>query len=227
MLELIGNLRRDRAARILCVGAHCDDIEIGCAATLLALQARRARLEINWVVVSAPPLRRAEAQRAMAMLVRRAARGDLICGEFPDGRFPADYGAIKNFFESLKRLPAPDLILCHERHDRHQDHRVVNEMVWNTFRNHMVLEYEVPKWDGGLGDPNCYVAVSAAQMRAKVRALMTAHRSQRHKDWFTPDTFLALARLRGIECRSRSGYAEAFHARKLRFAGIAAGPSRR
>lgn len=227
MLDLIGILPKARVARVLCVGAHCDDIEIGCAAALLALQAHQRRLEINWVVVSGPPQRRVEAQRAMAMLVRRAARGALTCGDFQDGLFPAGYGAIKAFFESLKRLPAPDLIFCHERNDRHQDHRIVNEMVWSTFRDHMVLEYEVPKWDGGLGDPNVYVPVSAAQMRAKVRTLMTAYRSQRHRDWFSPDTFMALARLRGIECRSRSGFAEAFHARKLRFAGLVAGSSRR
>lgn len=227
MLELIGNLPAARAARVLCIGAHCDDIEIGCAATMLALQVRRPRLEINWVVASGPPQRRTETERAMGMLVRRAARGTLTTGDFPDGLFPARYGAIKAFFESLKRLPAPDLIFCHERSDRHQDHRIVNEMVWNTFRDHMVLEYEVPKWDGGLGEPNFHVPVSAAQMRAKVRALMTSHRSQRGKDWFSPETFMALARLRGIECRSRSGYAEAFHARKLRFAGLAAGSTRR
>jgi len=227
MLDLIGNLPKARVARVLCVGAHCDDIEIGCAAALLALQAHQRRLEISWVVVSGPPQRRVEAQRAMTMLVRRAARGTLTCGDFQDGFFPAEYGAIKAFFESLKRLPAPDLIFCHERNDRHQDHRIVNEMVWSTFRDHMVLEYEVPKWDGGLGDPNVYVPVSAAQMRAKVRTLMTAYRSQRHRDWFSSDTFLALARLRGLECRSTSGYAEGFYARKLRFAGLAAGSTRR
>lgn len=227
MLDLIGNLPKARVARVLCVGAHCDDIEIGCAAALLALQAHQRRLEISWVVVSGPAQRRVEAQRAMTMLVRRAARGTLTCGDFRDGFFPAEYGAIKAFFESLKRLPAPDLIFCHERNDRHQDHRIVNEMVWSTFRDHMVLEYEVPKWDGGLGDPNVYVPVSAAQMRAKLRTLMTAYRSQRHRDWFSPETFMALARLRGIECRSRSGYAEAFHARKLRFAGLSAGSTRR
>ncbi len=227
MLDLIGNLPKARVARILCVGAHCDDIEIGCAAALLALQAHQRRLEISWVVVSGPAQRRVEAQRAMTMLVRRAARGTLTCGDFRDGFFPAEYGAIKAFFESLKRLSAPDLIFCHERNDRHQDHRIVNEMVWSTFRDHMVLEYEVPKWDGGLGDPNVYVPVSAAQMRAKLRTLMTAYRSQRHRDWFSPETFMALARLRGIECRSRSGYAEAFHARKLRFAGLSAGSTRR
>ncbi len=226
MLGLIGSRPAGRAARVLCVGAHCDDIEIGCAGTLLALQAGGARLEISWAVVSAPAVRREETRKAMAMLVRRAARGRLICGDFPDGRFPAHYGAVKDFVESLKRLPAPDLIFCHERSDRHQDHRIVNEMIWNTFRNHAVLEFEVPQWDGGLGTPNLLVPVSVAQMRAKVRALMAAYGSQRRRDWFSADTFMALARLRGIECRSRSGYAEAFHARKLRFDGFAAGPSR-
>jgi len=227
LLELIGSLPRGRTARVLCVGAHCDDIEIGCAATLLALQGRRSRLEISWVVVSAPAVRRAETRRAMEMLVRRGARGSLTTGGFADGRFPSDYGAIKDFFESLKRLPAPDLIFCHERDDRHQDHRVVNEMVWSTFRDQLVLEYEIPKWDGGLGEPNMYVPVSAAQVRAKVQALMTAYRSQRHKDWFSADTFRALARLRGLECRARSGHAEAFHARKVLFPGLGPGAGSR
>lgn len=220
MLDLIGRLPGTRAARLLCIGAHCDDIEIGCAAALLALQARRPRLVVDWVVVSGPPPRRVETQRAMAKLLRPAVRGALICGEFRDGRFPADYGAIKDFFESLKRRRAPDLIFCHERADRHQDHRIVNEMVWNTFRDHLVLEYEVPKWDGELGAPNLYVPVSAAQLRAKVRALTGAYRSQRHRDWFTPDTFVSLARLRGLECRAPSGYAEAFHARKLLLSAV-------
>ena len=176
---------------------------------------------------SSGKIRRAETRRAMEMLVRRGARGSLTTGGFADGRFPSDYGAIKDFFESLKRLPAPDLIFCHERDDRHQDHRVVNEMVWSTFRDQLVLEYEIPKWDGGLGEPNMYVPVSAAQVRAKVQALMTAYRSQRHKDWFSADTFRALARLRGLECRARSGHAEAFHARKVLFPGLGPGAGSR
>ena len=219
MLELILDSARRRALRILCVGAHCDDIEIGCGAMLRALQARRQNPVIDWVVLSGTRERRDETRRAMRLLVRPACRGEFLFGEFQDGQFPAAYADIKTFCESLKRRPDPDLILCHEREDRHQDHRVVNEMIWSVFRRSVVLEYEIPKWDGGLGQPNVYVPVSAKDVAAKVDALLTSHRSQAGKDWFTRDTFMAMLRLRGIECRSPSGYAEAFHGRKLIFKG--------
>ena len=155
----------------------------------------------------------------MRMLVRPACRGELRFGDFPDGRFPAAYGEMKSFCEALKGGADPDLILCHERDDRHQDHRVVNEMIWNTFRDHVVLEYEIPKWDGGLGQPNVYVPLDAKAADAKVGALIKSYRSQANRDWFTRETFMAMLRLRGLECRSPSGYEEAFHGRKLRFNG--------
>jgi LmbE family N-acetylglucosaminyl deacetylase len=220
MLDLIGQMSPHATVQVLCIGAHCDDIEIGCGGTLQALQACRPKLVINWVAVSSTPERRAETQRAMEMLVKTQQRGELRFGEFADGLFPAHYAAIKTFFESLKALPTPDLILCHERDDRHQDHRIVNEMVWNTFRDHTVLEYEIPKWDGGLGQPNFYVPLTTTQLEAKVDALMNAYASQRRRAWFKPETFRALAQLRGVECRAEHGIAEAFHARKLRFAGL-------
>jgi LmbE family N-acetylglucosaminyl deacetylase len=206
--------------RVVCFGAHCDDIEIGCGAALLALQ-QRAKVIINWVVMSGTAERRAETRSAMRAIVRPAARGKLIFGDFPDGRFPAEYAGIKEFVEGVKvDLMRTDVVLTHERDDRHQDHRLVNELSWNTFRDHVLLEYEIPKWDGGLGQPNIYVPVTAAQARAKIDALLSAHKSQRRRDWFTRETFMALLRLRGIECRSPSGYAEAFHGRKLRIVGL-------
>jgi LmbE family N-acetylglucosaminyl deacetylase len=219
MLDLILDARAQRALRVLCVGAHCDDIEIGCGATLRVLQDRARKPTIDWVVLSGTADRRQETQRAMRILVRPACRGELQFGDFPDGRFPAAYGEIKSFCEALKVGPDPDLILCHERDDRHQDHRVVNEMIWNTFRDHVILEYEIPKWDGGLGQPNVYVPLDAKAADAKVDALMKSYRSQANRDWFTRETFMAMLRLRGLECRSPSGYAEAFHGRKLRFKG--------
>lgn len=215
MLSLVPNLDDSRPLRVLCVGAHCDDIEIGCGATLSALQAQRKSIVIDWVLLSGDPQRTAESTKAMAMLVTRRNRGELRFGDFTDGQFPAEYQRIKGYFESLKSLPRADVILCHEREDRHQDHRIVNEMVWNTFRNQLVLEYEIPKWDGGLGQPNVYVPVTAKQADAKVKALMRAHESQLKRDWFTSETFMALMRLRGIECRAPSGLAEAFHGRKI------------
>ncbi len=171
---------------------------------------------IDWAVLSGDSERRGEAQRGMAKLISENHRGVLIFGDLPDGRFPSVYGEVKTFFESLKQSTQPDLIFCHEREDRHQDHRIVNEMVWSTFRDQVVLEYEVPKWDGGLGQPNVYVAVSAEDVTSKVDALMQVYDSQSSRDWFTPDTFMAILRLRGVECRSASGYAEAFYGRKLR-----------
>jgi LmbE family N-acetylglucosaminyl deacetylase len=199
MLDLVGQLPARRDARILCVGAHCDDIEIGCSGALQVLLQRRPNTVVDWLVLSGTPVRRKEAGNAMKRLLRPRQRGVLEFGEFPDGKFPAHYAAIKDVFESLKQLPSPHLVFCHERSDRHQDHRIVNEMVWNTFRNHLVLEYEIPKWDGGLGEPNLYIPV---------------------RDWFTSETFHALARLRGIECRAPSGYAEAFYVRKARLIGL-------
>ncbi len=217
MRGLTLGLEAQSARRILCVGAHCDDIEIGCGASVVALQNRAEQVIVDWVVLSGTVERRRETEAALQTLVRPANRGELLFGDFPDGRFPAAYGAIKDFCESLKSRPAPDLILCHERDDRHQDHRIVNEMVWNTFRDHMVLEYEIPKWDGGLGQPNVYIPVEAEAADAKVDALLASYPSQSGRDWFTRDTFMALLRLRGLECRSPSGYAEAFYGRKLTF----------
>lgn len=220
MLDLVGNLPRTAKARILCIGAHCDDIEIGCAGALQALLRRRPKMLVDWVILSGSARRRQEASDAMRRLIGPRQRGVLEFGDYPDGLFPAHYAAIKAFFEALKALPSPDLVFCHERADRHQDHRIVNEMVWNTFRDNMVLEYEIPKWDGSHFEPNVYVPISAAQLTAKVKHLLGAYRSQKRRDWFTAETFTALARLRGIECRASSGYAEAFHARKARLIAL-------
>lgn len=215
---ILGSGRGKR--RILCVGAHCDDIEIGCGGALLVLQRRRPDLIIDWVVLSGTAERREETRRAMALLVRRVHRGRLIFGDFADGRFPASYGGIKDFFASLARLRRPDAIFCHELHDLHQDHRVVNEMVWTGFRDHLILEYEIPKWDGNEARPNLYVPISGSEAKTKIDTLTRAYRSQRHRDWFSRDTFLATLRLRGMECRSPSGLAEGFGARKLRLGGL-------
>jgi LmbE family N-acetylglucosaminyl deacetylase len=218
MLDFVLNTAGRGRRRILCLGAHCDDVEIGCGGALLALQ-KSAQVTIDWVVLSGTLERRAEARSAMTALVGSRARGELLFGDFPDGRFPAHYADLKAFVEGLKKH-RPDLILCHERDDRHQDHRLTNELVWNTFRDTVILEYEIPKWDGGLGQPNLYVPVTAGQARAKVEVLLKSYKTQRGRDWFTRETFMSVLRLRGLECRSPSGYAEAFHGRKLRFAGF-------
>jgi LmbE family N-acetylglucosaminyl deacetylase len=215
MLDVTVWNRLRRRARVLCIGAHCDDIEIGCGATLRVLQRRLAGVTIDWVILSGTRRRRAEAEHAMRRLVRASCRGTTMFGPFDDGVLPGAYRDVKQFFESLKRGREPDLIFCHERDDRHQDHRIVNEMTWNTFRDHMILEYEIPKWDGGLGQPNVYVTVRRDDAAAKVDTLLRCYRSQASRHWFTRETFLSLMRVRGIECRARSGFAEAFCGRKL------------
>jgi len=214
-VKVLGLTDMQKDPHVLCVGAHCDDIEIGCGATLLQLQHANPGSTFDWVVLSGNGDRQAETSLAMRSLLKPNQRGKLIFGDFPDASLPASYAELKAFFKRLQKLRRPDLIFCHERGDAHQDHRIVNEMVWGAFRDHMILEYEVPKWDGGLTTPNVYVPLTSTQMRRKVSLLMKAFGSQRSRDWFTPQTFEGLMRLRGVECRARSGYAEGFFARKL------------
>jgi len=211
MLELqIGPL-----GSVLCLGAHCDDIEIGAGATILRLVAAQPTLRVHWVVFSATEMRAAEARASAADFLAGAAAADLQIKTFSDGLFPAEGQAIKRYFEELKTQTTPDLVLTHCRDDRHQDHRTISDLTWNTFRDHVVLEYEVPKYDGDLGHPNYFVPVDDESRVFKVDTILRHYASQRAKEWFTGDTFNALMRLRGVECRSRTGYAEAFHARKI------------
>jgi len=201
--------------RILCLGAHADDIEIGCGGTLLALLERDAPLEVQWVVCSADGLREREAQASAERFLGSTAASRVVVKHFRDGFFPFEGARIKEFFEATAREFSPDLIFTHHRDDRHQDHRLVSDLTWQTFRDHLIFEYEVPKYDGDLGRPNCYVPLTASQRREKIRHLLENFESQRDKQWFTEETFSGLMRLRGIECGSPSGYAEAFHAFKL------------
>jgi LmbE family N-acetylglucosaminyl deacetylase len=203
--------------RVLCIGAHSDDIEIGCGGTLSQLARRKPRPEFRWVVWSAAGARAREAERGARKFLGAAANDAVKLHEFRDGYFPAQFDAIKDAFETLAREFRPDVVFTHRRDDRHQDHRVVSDLTWNTFRKHLILEYEIPKWDGDLGQPNVYVPLSDDVARRKSRALLDVFGTQRSKDWFTEETFLGLLRLRGIECRANDGYAEAFHARKVLF----------
>jgi len=214
MLELTLPAPRRRAMRILCLGAHCDDIEIGCGGTLLKLLAGRAACEVSWVVFSADAARAAELKRSARRFLRGARRTRLVLHAFRDSYFPAQYAAIKDALAALRSLE-PDVVFTHQCEERHQDHRVLGELTWNAFRHHLVLEYEIPKYEGGLGTPNLYVPLTRAEVRAKTRALMACYPSQRRKRWFTPATFEALLRLRGVEAGCQSGWAEGFHARKV------------
>jgi len=207
---------RGERLSVLCLGAHSDDIEIGCGATLLQLARLEPRLECRWVVWSAVASRADEAKEgAEAFLGANAARDAVRLHSFKDGYFPAQFAEIKDAFEVIAREFKPHVVFTHTRDDRHQDHRVISDLTWNTFRNHLVLEYEIPKWDGDLGRPNFYVPASRDIAERKANALMKVFGTQRSKDWFSEETFLGLMRLRGMECRAKEGYAEAFHARKV------------
>jgi len=206
---------RGERLSVLCLGAHSDDIEIGAGGTLLSWLDQGIRLDVHWCVLSGVDERGSEARASAKDFLAEAAGRTIEIETFRDGFFPQQGEQIKLWFEQLKNRVNPDVILAHRGDDAHQDHREVSRLVWNTFRDHLVLEYEIPKWDGDLGRPNVFVPVSAAIMKRKVELLMAHFGSQRSKQWFDPETFLGLARLRGMECRASERYAEAFVARKL------------
>jgi LmbE family N-acetylglucosaminyl deacetylase len=201
--------------RILCLGAHSDDIEIGCGGTLLRLLDEYRNSEVHWVVVGSTPERDREAIASAEDFLERAGRRTIVVRNFKESFFPYRGEEIKAFFEELKATVSPDVVFTHCRHDLHQDHRVVSELTWNTYRNHLVLEYEIAKYDGDLGTPNVFVHLDDAICEKKISLLMTHFETQRDKDWFTPDFFRSLLRLRGAESRSPSRYAEAFYGRKV------------
>jgi len=215
MLRLVPEVRAGRPLRLLCIGAHSDDLEIGCGGTVLTWLASMPAIEVTWVVLSAEGARASEARRSARALLPRAAARKVVIANFRDGYLPAQYTEVKSFFEDLKGEVDPDVVLTHLLHDRHQDHRLVAELTWNTWRNHLVLEYEILKYEGDLGQPNAYMHVPAALARRKVAHLQRHFASQGSKAWFAADNFLGLMRLRGLECRAPSGFAEAFHARKF------------
>ena len=199
---------------ILMLGAHCDDIEIGCGGTALRLVAKYPSARFVWVTLSSDGEREAETRLASTRLLKGAHKVEVIVEKFRGSYFPHCGPALKDCIESLKRF-APDLVLTHFRQDLHQDHQVVNQLTWNTFRNHAIWEYEIPKFDGDMSVPNVYVPLTRAELQRKCDILMECFPSQHTRAWFTPDTFSALARLRGIECQAPEGYAEAFYGRKM------------
>lgn len=215
MLALLLAAEPAEPLRLLCIGAHSDDLEIGCGGTLMSMLGAQRPVHVTWVVLSANGARAVEARRSASHLLKRAASLDLVLGEFRDGHLPADFAAAKAFFESLKTRLRPHLIFTHRLEDRHQDHRLAGELTWNTFRDHLILEYEILKYEGDLAQPNVYVPLTATVARRKAAHLERHFGSQRGKSWFDGENFLALARLRALECRAPAGFAEAFHARKL------------
>lgn len=202
--------------KVLCLGCHSDDIEIGCGGTVLQWLSSHKNLEIVWVVFSSGGSEREkEARASAALFLQQAKKKEVIIKDFRDSFFPFDGTNIKTVFEDELKKTSPDVILTHNGKDAHQDHRQIAELTWNTFRDHLILEYEVPKYDGDMGQPNVFVPLNAKVSKKKVSHLMEAFQSQRSKRWFQEDTFLSLMRLRGMECNAPSGHAEAFYCRKL------------
>jgi LmbE family N-acetylglucosaminyl deacetylase len=210
--------RADGSLRVLCLGAHADDIEIGCGGTLLRWLGERSALHLTWAVACADGARGDEARSSAQGLMQGAASLDVICGDLPDARLPAHFERTKDWLAQIRdragNVGEPDIVLTHRLEDRHQDHRLLAEMTWQAWRDHLVLEYEIPKVEADLGQPNCYVPLSESVAARKVAHLMAHFGSQRGKYWFRPSTFDGLMALRGIECRAESGKAEAFTLRK-------------
>ena len=215
MMPLTFGGLRTPPRRVLCLGAHSDDIEIGCGGTLLTLRKRFPDLEFRWIVFSSGHERAEEARRSAALFLKRAGRSQILVKDFRDRFFPFMGAEIKEFFDQFSQEFSPDLIFTHYRHDLHQDHRTICELTWNAFRNHLILEYEIPKYDGDLGAPNVFVPLDRGACERKIKNILAAFTSQRAKPWFTRETFLALLRLRGVECGAPSGLAEAFYGRKI------------
>lgn len=209
MLNLTGNIKR-----VLCLGAHSDDIEIGCGGTVLKLIKDNPALEFYWVVFSGNAERAQEARASAQRFLEGAATSRILTLEFQDTLFPTQFAALKEAFGRIRSEFAPDLIFTQYRDDRHQDHRTLSDLSWNAFRDHAILEYEIPKFDGDLGQPNVFVDLPHEIAVRKVKLLMECFGTQRSKHWFSPDTFEGLMRLRGLESATR--HAEGFHGRKLR-----------
>jgi len=216
MISSILDLPAGASPRILLLAAHCDDIEIGCGGTLQVLAARFPTMQLRWTVLSAPSERAAETKLAAERLLPPSVSIQFDLRTFRESYFPYIGAEIKDAMQTVGGEFGPDLVMTHWALDKHQDHRLVSELTSNAFRDHLILEYEVVKYDGDLASPNVFVPVTPEQVRKKVAIVLDAFASQRSKFWFTEETFLALMRLRGVECRSPSGYAEAFHCRKLR-----------
>jgi LmbE family N-acetylglucosaminyl deacetylase len=203
--------------RVLALGAHPDDIEIGCGGTILRLVAEVRSLEVLWVVFCSTPERAAEARGAARAFLEGVPSATVVVRDYRDGFLPYSGAAVKDEFEALKREFAPDLVFTHYRQDRHQDHRLVSDLTWNTWRDNLILEYEIPKYDGDFGSPNFFAALPAATLDRKVGLLLEHFPSQKRRAWFTEDLFRAVARIRGMESAAPQAVAEAFYCRKASF----------
>jgi LmbE family N-acetylglucosaminyl deacetylase len=215
MLELLANIKDDRIYRLLCLGAHSDDIEIGCGGTLLKLQELYGNLSFRWVVFSSDDVRATEARDSANAFLKNAKDAIIEVNRFRDGYFPFIGSEIKDYFERLKRTVDPDIVFTHFRNDLHQDHRLISELTWNTFRDHLILEYEVFKYDGDLGSPNFFVELNEEQCQSKIDCILNCFQTQRKHRWFSRENFESIMRIRGVESNAHDRYAEAFYCRKL------------
>jgi LmbE family N-acetylglucosaminyl deacetylase len=207
--------QKDQSITILCLGAHSDDIEIGCGGAVLRLLSEYNNVQVHWVVFGSSGVRNAEAFESANKFLVTARNKNIIIENFRDGFFPYMGGEIKTFFEKLKQEISPDIIFTHFRHDLHQDHRLISELTWNTFRDHLILEYEIMKYDGDIGNPNFFVHLDYLTCQKKVTRIMESFKSQSGHHWFNEEAFFALLRLRGIECNAPEKYAEGFYCRKI------------
>jgi len=214
-LRAIGVFGSGAPSRVLCLGAHSDDIEIGCGATVLRLLEECPKTQFTWVILSATPEREREARSSAASFLVGAKSADIRVERFRESHFPWEGSRIKDRLAGIAREIDPELVLTHWRGDKHQDHRTVAELTWNHFRDHLILEYEIPKWDGDLGRPNAYATATAARVDRKIELLMEHFASQQSRPWFREDTFRALLRIRGLECNAPDRFAEAFYADKI------------
>lgn len=214
MISFLPEKLSEKKLDILCLGAHCDDIEIGCGGTLLKWIKEQKVNRIVWVVFSSNDLRRLEAERSANRFLNDLAQKKIIILNYRDAFLQYSGLEVKEEFEKLKQMIDPDIVFTHYRNDRHQDHRLLSDFAWNTFRNHLILEYEIPKYDGDLGVTNAFVAIDGVNVREKISILLECFESQAGKHWFDEETFISLMRLRGLECSSPTRYAESFYLRK-------------
>ena len=214
MLDLTLTKSASSPIKLLCLGAHSDDIEIGCGGAILTLLKYYSNVSVDWIVFSSSAERELEARESADLFLEGSLESNVVVKRYRDGFFPFHGDQIKEDFELLKKTPSPDLVLTHHRDDRHQDHRVVSDLTWNTFRDHLILEYEVPKYDGDLGHPNFFVPLEEHVCAKKITTIQKCFRSQKQKHWFDDLTFMSIMRLRGVESRSPTRYAEAFYSRK-------------
>lgn len=216
-MKLVFASERNSVVKVLCLGAHSDDIEIGCGGTLIRLIDEYKNIEVNWIVFGSSGLRSKEALDSATALLDAVKDKKIVIKGFRDGFFPFAGTEIKEYFEQLKSEVDPDIIFTHYRQDLHQDHHLLSDLTWNTFRSHFILEYEIPKYDGDIGSPNFFVQLDETICKKKINHILANFKTQAERYWFTEETFMGLLRLRGVESKSSEKYAEAFYCRKIVF----------